>query len=134
MINLVQRMYKARDITNYKTAKTALDLLTSKNDTNKFKTAFTTIIKLTTKKQIKLNLKQILNNRNTALEKEIVNKVEQVVNKPDIQIKHEESEMPSYEMILKHEHVEFYNVCNERKQKHYIDTPPSIWNIYRNHY
>ena len=40
MLNLVQHMYKARDIT--KTAKTALYLLTSKHDINKFQTLFTT--------------------------------------------------------------------------------------------
>jgi hypothetical protein len=49
MIKLVQDMYKIRDITNFKTAITALDLLTSKNDFDKFQQVFTNIIKLTTK-------------------------------------------------------------------------------------
>ena len=43
MLKLVQHMYKARDITNFETTKTALDLLTSKNDINKFQTLFTKI-------------------------------------------------------------------------------------------
>jgi hypothetical protein len=55
-------MYKNRDITNFKTATTALDLLTSKNDFNKFKTTLTNIIKLidekTDKRHIKHNKKK----------------------------------------------------------------------------
>ena len=54
MTQVVQHMYKSRDITNFKTAKTALDLLTSNNDINKFQTLFTTITKLTDKKTDKL--------------------------------------------------------------------------------
>jgi hypothetical protein len=46
MITLVQNMYKSRDITNFKTATTALDLLTSTNDFNNFKTPLTNITKL----------------------------------------------------------------------------------------
>ena len=38
MINTVQNMYKLRDITNFKTADMALNLLTSNHDFNKFKT------------------------------------------------------------------------------------------------
>ena len=41
MIHLVQHMYKTRDITNFITAKTALDLLTSNNDINTFQSLFT---------------------------------------------------------------------------------------------
>jgi formyltetrahydrofolate synthetase len=56
MITLVQNMYKNRDITNFKTAATALDLLTSKNDFNKFKTTLTKITKLIDKKTTKINI------------------------------------------------------------------------------
>ena len=61
MIHLVQHMYKSRDMTNFKAAKTALDLLTSKKGVNKFQTRFTNITKLINKKQIKLNLKETFN-------------------------------------------------------------------------
>ena len=57
MINLVQHMYTARDITTFKTAKTALDLLTSKNDISKFQTLFTKIAQLTTKKTDNVKIK-----------------------------------------------------------------------------
>ena len=70
MINLVQHMYKARDITNFKTAKTALDLLTSTNDINKFQTRFTKITQLTTKKTDKVKIKtDIKQQKHTTLEK-----------------------------------------------------------------
>jgi hypothetical protein len=60
-------MYKSRDITNFKTATTALDLLTSTNDFNKFKTTLTNITKLIykkpeTKTNIKNDIKQQHNN------------------------------------------------------------------------
>ena len=77
MINLVQHMYKARDITNFKTAKTALVLFTSSNDINKFQTLFTKKTQLTTKKTYKVKLKtNIKQQTNTAVNKEIINKVE----------------------------------------------------------
>ena len=56
MINLVQHMYQARDITNLNTAKTSLDLLTSKNDINKFQTRFTTVKQLTDKKTYNVDI------------------------------------------------------------------------------
>ena len=43
LINQVQDMYTRRDITNFKTANTALNLLTSDNGFNKFQTSFNTI-------------------------------------------------------------------------------------------
>ena len=49
MIKLVQHMYKARAITHFKTANTALDLLTSKSGTNTFQSLFTSITQFTTK-------------------------------------------------------------------------------------
>jgi Zn-dependent M32 family carboxypeptidase len=49
-------MYKSRDITNFKTATKALDLLKSKNDFNKFQQVFTNIIKLTTNKIKQTNI------------------------------------------------------------------------------
>ena len=39
----------------------------------------------------------------------MINKVEQVLNKPDEQIQNEESEMPSYEVIIKHKDL---TVCS----------------------
>ena len=39
MINQVRDMYKLRDIANFKTTNTALNLLTSDNDFNKFQTS-----------------------------------------------------------------------------------------------
>ena len=62
MIKVVQDMYKARDITNFKTADTALNLLTSGNDFNKFKTLYTKLTQLAIKKtettKIKKEIKQ----------------------------------------------------------------------------
>ena len=70
MIKLVQHMYKARDITNFKTAKTALDLLTSKNDINKFQTLLTKITQQTDKKTDKVKIKtEIKREKNKVLEK-----------------------------------------------------------------
>jgi hypothetical protein len=60
MITLVQNMYKSRDITNFKTATTALDLLTSTNDFNKFKTTLANITKLIDKNTDKTNIKRII--------------------------------------------------------------------------
>ena len=45
---------------NFKTAKTALDLLTSKNDINKFQTVFTKILKLTDEKTDKAKIKPVI--------------------------------------------------------------------------
>ena len=61
MINQVQPMYKRRDITNFITANTALNLLTSYDDFNKFQTSFHTITKLIHTKHEKAN-KHISNN------------------------------------------------------------------------
>ena len=57
MKSLVQHMCKARDITNFKTANTALELFTSQNDISKFQTRFTILTQLTDKKpdNVKLN-------------------------------------------------------------------------------
>jgi hypothetical protein len=60
MITLVQNMYKSRDITNFKTATTALDLLTSKNEFNKFKTTLANITTLIDKKPDKTTIKRII--------------------------------------------------------------------------
>ena len=57
MIKVVQDMYKARDITNVKTANTALNLLTSGNDFNKFKTLYTKITQQEINKTEKQNLR-----------------------------------------------------------------------------
>ena len=56
MIKLVQTMYKTRNITNFKTAKTALNLLTSNNDINKFQTLLTTLVE-----QAELNAEKVKN-------------------------------------------------------------------------
>ena len=77
-------MYKTRDITNFKTAKTALDLLTSNNDINKFQSRFTKITQLTTKNTDKVKIKTYTKNQtNTLLETEILTKVYKVINTPD---------------------------------------------------
>ena len=100
MINLVQNMYKPRDITNFKTAKTALDLLTSANDSNTCQTRFTTITQITTKKQIN---NDTLNNRKFLLYKELLTKLSKVINQPDKKktTRSQYSEMPSFEVIIK---------------------------------
>ena len=77
-------MYKARDITNFKTAKMALDLLTSNNDINKFQTRFTKTTQLTTNKTDTVKLTtDIKRQKHTAVEKDIINTIEKVMNKPN---------------------------------------------------
>ena len=113
-------MYKARDITNVKTANTALNLLTSGNGFNKFKTLYTKItqqaIKKTEKTQIKKEIKQT---KTDTLIKDKITKIEKVYNTPDKvrkvdkEHKNKESEMPSYEVIIKQKFItDFSTVWN----------------------
>jgi hypothetical protein len=64
MIKLVQDMYKSRDITNFKTADIALNLLTSGNDFNKFQPLFDKILKLQTKKTERKNIRKAIKEEN----------------------------------------------------------------------
>ena len=60
LMNTVKTLYKSRDITNIRTAKSALDLLASNNksDLNKFSKNVTTIVNQTTKKDDKKQVKR----------------------------------------------------------------------------
>jgi hypothetical protein len=85
MITLVQNMYKNRDITNFKTAAMALDLLTSKDDFNKFKTLLTKIKNLTDKKTKTTNIERILEqDKINVILDTIVKQTEKVIFKPHV--------------------------------------------------
>jgi hypothetical protein len=115
-------MYKSRDITNFKTATTALDLLTSNNDFNKFQQVFTTIIKLTTNTTDKtIVTKDIKQQNHELLIDESIQTTEHVALKPHVNFvknnktKYAEHEtiMPSYAIINNRKYTEFSKVWNE---------------------
>ena len=60
LMTTVKQLYKNRDSTNIRSARTALDLLksNSKSDFNKFKTKITTISKNLSNTKIKQNIKK----------------------------------------------------------------------------
>ena len=60
MIKLVRDMYKTVDITKFKTATTALNLLTSLNVFNTFKALVTNIPQLTTNRTETASVKQTI--------------------------------------------------------------------------
>ena len=99
MLKLCQFMYKTRDITNFKTAKPALHLLTSNNGINKFQTLYTTIKNNTQKQKVKIK-QHIKHQKDDSLENKHNTQHRKVVFKPDITITNKESEMPTYEVIL----------------------------------
>ena len=114
MIKVVQDMYKTRNITNFKTANTALNLLTSGNDFNKFKTLYTKITQQTIKKTETTKIKKEIKQQKTdTLIKDKITKIEKVYNTPDKVHKNKESEMPSYEVIIKQKYItDFSIICN----------------------
>jgi hypothetical protein len=124
-------MYKSRDITNFKTATTALDLLTSNNDFNKFKTTLANITKLIDKKTDKPNIKRIIKqDKKEVIVKEVVQQTEKVALKPHVKFiknaKHcflkNETIMPSYEIIINRNYNDFSKVWNECKRLLYINS------------
>jgi hypothetical protein len=136
MITLVQHMYKTRDITNFKTATTALDLLTSKNDFNKFKTTLTKITKVIDKKPEKAHIKRsIKQDKTEVILSKLVQQTEKVAFKPQVtfinnakqKFQKNDTIMPSYEIIIKRKYQEFYKVWNEcitllyRHARHYME-------------
>ena len=124
MITLIQTMYKTRDIKNFKTAKTAMDLLTSKNDINKFQTMFTQLLKLSDEKTNKTKLKTDIKQEKQDIEiMKIVQDTEKVVLKPDVKFKKNmkakfkknNTIMPSYEITINRDYTEFSDVWKECK-------------------
>jgi hypothetical protein len=90
MIKIIQDMYKSRDITNFKTATTALDLLTSKNDFNKFQQTFKTIITQTTNKNNTTIIKQDIETKKIDLKvSDVIQSIAKTILKPTVKfIKH----------------------------------------------
>jgi hypothetical protein len=125
MITLVQNMYKSRDITNFKTATKALDLLTSTNDFNKFNTTLTNITKLIDTRNNKTHIKRISKqNKKEVIVKEVVQQTEKVALKPHVKFvknakqkfPQNETIMPSYEIIINRNYTDFSKVWNECKR------------------
>jgi hypothetical protein len=85
MIKIIQDMYKSRDITNFKTATTALDLLTSKNDFNKFQQTFKKIITQTTNKNNKTIIKQDIETKKIDLKvDDAIQSIAKTILKPNV--------------------------------------------------
>ena len=63
LVELVQSLYKSRDIRNIKTATNALDILKKENNINKFKTKFVSITKLVSNKAKKKQNNKRLNSK-----------------------------------------------------------------------
>ena len=112
LMNTVKKVYTSRDITNIKTATSALDLLNSntKTDFNKFSKKFTTIMNQTTTntitKQIKLKAVAL---KEEAEEKQLIKVVEHKIYKPKVSIQFADTEAPSFEI----EFLKRYRVFEE---------------------
>ena len=112
LMNTVKTLYKSRDITNIRTAKSALDLLASNNksDLNKCSKKFSTIMSQTAKKDAKKQVKRkAVALKEEEEEQKIITVVERKIFKPKVNIKHGDTEAPSFEI----EFVKKYRIFDE---------------------
>ena len=100
-MNTVKTLYTSRDITNIKTAKSALELLNSntKTDFNTFSKKFSTIMHQATKKDVTTHIKR----QRTAMkedeeDREIIRVVDNKIYKPKVKIQFGETEAPSFDI------------------------------------
>ena len=122
MIKLVQLMYKNRDITNFKTAKLAIESLTINEDFKKFNSIFTKITKLADKKTIKAPIKKEIKQKKQDIKiTKLVQETEKIALNPHVKfIQNAKSKfqknntiMPSYEIIINRDYNDFTKVWNE---------------------
>ena len=101
LMTLIKSQYENRDITNIKTAKSALDLLES-NDLSKFQRKFATMVKAIPIKQTKQKARKEVKTKKPDEElAKVVKVAERRVYRPNIKTKHWESESPSSEVVFK---------------------------------
>ena len=84
-MNTVKTLYTSRDITNIKTAKSALELLNSntKTDYNKFTKKFTTIMNQSTNKNVSKQIKRkAVAMKEEEEERQLIRVVETKIYKP----------------------------------------------------
>ena len=101
LMNTVKLLYKNRDITNIKTATSAINLLNTNNksDLNKFSKKFSTIMKQSEKKTEKTQVKRkAATIKEEEEEKKIIKVVERKIFKPRVNIKNGETKAPSFEI------------------------------------
>ena len=112
LMDTIKGLYTTRDITNIKTAKSALDLLNSnvKTDFNKFSKKFVTISGQITNKNVTKQLKQQTKKmKEDEEERQIIKVIDRKISKPKVQIKYGETEAPTFE-------IEFIKVYKEFKE------------------
>ena len=111
-MNTLKTLYTSGDITNIKTAKSALDLLNSnaKTDYNKCSKKFATITNQTTNKNVTKQIKRkAVSMKEEEEEKQIIRVVEHKIYKPKVKIQFADTEAPSFEI----EFLKRYRVFEE---------------------